>query len=550
MTLNPALPVTPLAYPATPPAARPVRPLLQALEKQFAQPFVAVDAIAGDVVCAPTGGFTVDCRDRLELLAEIAARGRVEIVEDESPICVVAVPLEGMIDQKGLVAVAPFLTRAVRRESEIESAASVLGVKRGRAFRWARSREPWNVRTLVQLAETTAENLRLKRQVLRLSNGMNEALVHARDTYIELGLLHRLSRRLHVADSEEDLWRHALKWLSDAVPARMLALVPVDGEGSPGIICHGERMLDDYALSTLVCDVRPRTGRLSFALNRAETTHATWRHPAVREMACVPVVSGDDVRAWLIAINHRGGSDSHEFGAIEIRLLDSIAAILSIHSNNSRLFRRQGDLFVSSVSALASAIDAKDRYTSGHSDRVARLSVCLAEQLGLGKSDLDVIYLGGLLHDIGKIGIDDLVLNKPGDLTDEEFQHIKLHPTLGYDILKGVRPLEKILPIVLHHHEAWNGRGYPHGLNGEQTPLLARIVAVADSFDAMTSSRPYRDGMPVERVEKIFRDEAGSQWDPAVVGAYFARRDDFRKIAAGAPDQPRGRTIDPTTWIQ
>ena len=146
----------------------------------------------------------------------------------------------------------------------------------------------------------------------------------------------------------------------------------------------------------------------------------------------------------------------------------SVATILGIHCGNIALYHEQAEFFASVVRALTSAIDAKDPYTCGHSDRVARLSVCLARELGCNKEDLNTIYLSGLLHDIGKIGIDDNVLRKPGPLTPEELEHIKTHPDLGCRILDGVKQLDKVLPVVRHHHEAWNGGGYPDGLKGEE----------------------------------------------------------------------------------
>ena len=140
--------------------------------------------------------------------------------------------------------------------------------------------------------------------------------------------------------------------------------------------------------------------------------------------------------------------------------------------------------------------------------------------------------MAGLLHDIGKIGITDSVLQKPGSLTTDEFQHIQQHPRLGFNILADIRQLSDVLPIVLHHHEQWNGKGYPAQLQGDEIPLLARITAVADAFDAMTSNRPYRDGMPLEKVEEILRNGSGSQWDPTVIDAYFSAREDIKQIMA------------------
>jgi HD-GYP domain-containing protein (c-di-GMP phosphodiesterase class II) len=139
--------------------------------------------------------------------------------------------------------------------------------------------------------------------------------------------------------------------------------------------------------------------------------------------------------------------------------------------------------------------------------------------------------MAGLLHDVGKIGIDDNVLRKAGHLTDVEFEHIKKHPELGYRILADLKPLADVLPAVLHHHEQWDGGGYPFGISGDAIPQIARILAVADAYDAMTSDRPYRRGMAEDKVQEIFRNGAGKFWDPEVVDAFFKSRDEIIAIA-------------------
>jgi putative nucleotidyltransferase with HDIG domain len=182
------------------------------------------------------------------------------------------------------------------------------------------------------------------------------------------------------------------------------------------------------------------------------------------------------------------------------------------------------------VTALAQAVELRDKHTGGHTQRVTNYALLLAEQLGLSPMDKHLLQIGTPLHDIGKIGIDDNVLRKPGPLTPAELEHIKTHPDLGCRILEGVKQLDKVMPVVRHHHEAWNGAGYPAGLKGEETPLLARIVAVADSIDAMSSDRPYRKGMSDEKLDSILRDGAGKQWDETIVDAAFSVRDELRRI--------------------
>lgn len=176
--------------------------------------------------------------------------------------------------------------------------------------------------------------------------------------------------------------------------------------------------------------------------------------------------------------------------------------------------------YVGAIRALAAALDARDGYTAGHSDRVSALSVMIGRQMGLDPQQLDVLRLGALLHDIGKIGVADRVLQKNGPLTQEEFENIKAHPTLGAHILRQIAFLTPHIPIVELHHERPDGRGYPHGLLGHATPMLARIVHVADAFDAMTTARAYRPAQtPTHAIGELWR-YAGSQFDAEVVEAF------------------------------
>jgi HD-GYP domain-containing protein (c-di-GMP phosphodiesterase class II) len=152
--------------------------------------------------------------------------------------------------------------------------------------------------------------------------------------------------------------------------------------------------------------------------------------------------------------------------------------------------------------------------------------------MGLSHHECEELYMTGLLHDIGKIGVPDGVLSKPGKLTEAEFAQIRLHPEIGYQILKNLTPLDYALPGVLHHHEAVDGSGYPYGLSGDEIPLYARVLAVGDAYDAMTSDRPYRGGMDSEKAEAILRSGAGQQWDARAVNAFFAVATEIRAIAA------------------
>jgi HD-GYP domain-containing protein (c-di-GMP phosphodiesterase class II) len=180
------------------------------------------------------------------------------------------------------------------------------------------------------------------------------------------------------------------------------------------------------------------------------------------------------------------------------------------------------ELFLGSIKMLAAAIDEKDPYTRGHSGRVAKYSSIIGDGLGMNAEDLDRLRISALLHDVGKIGVDDRVLKKPGQLTEEEFELMKQHPSKGANIMRPVAQLKEMLPGIELHHERMDGGGYPYGLQGDQIPLMARIIAVADTLDAITTNRPYQSAMDLEYALGRIRSLAVAKFDPAVVAALEA----------------------------
>ncbi len=187
-------------------------------------------------------------------------------------------------------------------------------------------------------------------------------------------------------------------------------------------------------------------------------------------------------------------------------------------------------LFINSVRMLAAAIDAKDPYTRGHSERVARYSMAIGKNLSLPDKEMRDLRISALLHDVGKIGIDDRILRKPGALSDDEFEVMKQHPAKGAAIMSGVAQLIDIIPGMKYHHEKWSGGGYPDSLQGEQIPMQARIISIADTFDAMTTNRPYQKAMDLSYVVDKIKSFAGSRFDPHVVDAFVqaVKRNDIQ----------------------
>lgn len=215
-----------------------------------------------------------------------------------------------------------------------------------------------------------------------------------------------------------------------------------------------------------------------------------------------------------------------------LTLMRQIADHLAVAWSNVNLIRDLRRLTMGSMQALARAVDAKSSWTAGHSARVQHVALEIAQQMKLSKEGIERLRYGALLHDIGKIGIRNGILDKPGKMTSEEFSIIREHPAIGDKILSPIGTFQDIIPIVRHHHEHWDGTGYPDGLAGEAIVIEARILAVADVYDALVSDRPYRKGMDAARVLSVIESEAGRQFDPDVVVAFLAMMKAKAELAA------------------
>jgi HD-GYP domain-containing protein (c-di-GMP phosphodiesterase class II) len=242
-----------------------------------------------------------------------------------------------------------------------------------------------------------------------------------------------------------------------------------------------------------------------------------WLEGTARSILAVPLGPQGKPLGCLFALDKQTG----DFDSSDAKLVRSLADESSIYLDNARLFDDLHGLLMGLLHSLTSAVDAKDTYTCGHSQRVALLSRHLARAAGLGEEEIEQIYVAALLHDVGKIGIPEAVLQKTGKLTDEEFSQMKRHPLIGSRILQDVPQLKHVLPGVLHHHERFDGRGYPDGLADDHIPLMGRIICLADSFDAMTSNRTYRPGMPIETALAEIKKCAGSHFDPKLAEAFL-----------------------------
>jgi HD-GYP domain-containing protein (c-di-GMP phosphodiesterase class II) len=338
------------------------------------------------------------------------------------------------------------------------------------------------------------------------------------ETYEELSLVYDLSARMTVNETPGTFLGEAVAELQQVVGLRWFVLH----------VSHHEFRLNDLAGQVLVAgdpplgrDEMDQVARHAMAqLNAADeakivTDVASFGLPQladhVARILVVPLAAEGKVVGLILGAEKADGSG---LSSIDSKLVNSLAQSISIFLENSMLYDDLQDMFMGTLRALVSAIDAKDAYTCGHSERVAWLGRELGKAAGLDDQMVERLYLSGLLHDVGKIGIPESVLTKPGKLTKEEFDIIKTHPRLGGKIIHGVRQMQDLVPGVLYHHERYDGRGYPEGLSGEDIPLFGRLLCLADSFDAMSSTRTYRKALPLDKVLQEVHDCAGSQFDP------------------------------------
>jgi len=247
----------------------------------------------------------------------------------------------------------------------------------------------------------------------------------------------------------------------------------------------------------------------------AYTDHA--RMEGLCSLLSVPLSLKDRV----IGVLNIYTEEPHAFNPHEINLFTSLASQAAIAIENARLFESLEEIYIEVITAMASAIDARDAYTHGHSHRVTTYAVKIAEEMRMSPAEVDIIRNASILHDVGKIGIKEDILKKPGRLTEEERREMEYHPFIGTKILQSVKLLEPVMPMVYHHHERFDGTGYPDGLRGEEIPLGARIISVADAFESMTSDRPYRKALPIEEAMAELRYGSGRQFDPRVVEIFM-----------------------------
>ena len=396
---------------------------------------------------------------------------------------------------------------------------------------------------LQAVRDMTEQNRQMQQQI----ESLNTALTNNGE---ELALLHRVNDHMRAADGPETALAELVKDLKDWMDAELVLLLhPANDEPGSGIITlvsAGARQLQRKTYE-IIWDLTHQQRELPGGFFAYSQPRGGGHWPdKVLSLVSVSLQSRGDNLAVLAAVNKRSKQD---FDSADTQILLSTANQIAVLLTNAKLYQDLEELLLGALRALTSSIDAKDTYTCGHSERVALISRRLAHWLGFDKNQVGTVHLTGLLHDVGKIGVSEQVLTKPGRLADDEFDQIKKHPRIGANILKGIKQMATVARGVLTHHERYDGRGYPDGITGKSIPPTGRIVMLADSFDAMISDRTYRKAMPLRAALAEIRRFSGTQFDPDLADALLGRRptDLLEELNAIQDDhQPSAKLYQPS----
>ena len=346
------------------------------------------------------------------------------------------------------------------------------------------------------------------------------------ECYEEIHLYHSLIGSTSVSTSPMAFLSTVADELNTALPFSWIAIrILTDKinlpEGFDGFVVGGDLGRQHPVISTvgerLALSIE---GRDPIIIDTASDPRFEGTFGFSSDVVACPIAGDCGTIGVLFAGNDAANGD--EASNIEMKLLGAASEHVSVFLRNASLYENLDSMFLGTVQAMVSAIDAKDRYTCGHSQRVAWLARELAINCGHDAEFIKRVHLAGLVHDVGKIGVPEKVLSKPGRLDEDEFKAIQAHPEIGSRILRDIPQMDGILPAVMHHHERWDGRGYPHGISGEEIPLIARIVSIADAFDAMSSTRTYRSARPRHEVLSEINRCRGTQFDPDLVAPFLA----------------------------
>ncbi len=389
--------------------------------------------------------------------------------------------------------------------------------------RWEPDRSPEEVEKLLNdllsgMADLIGQQTAHQQEIDDITEQLSQS-------FEELHLFSRIATQIKTLRFSDTMLRGLIEEIMDSMGAD-LAFAKFLQHGEQDVLVMEESLahrlpdaqgLSDRLLSLIPLETKDPENNY-FVLNNSET-NASFRPllPDPYRFLAVRIEHESEFYGWLglLSLNMR-----EIFRQNELRLLTSMAEQVAAVIANTDLYRDLERFIVNMVKSLVHAIEAKDVYTRGHSERVSEYTMRMADLLSLDRNERDNLQWASLLHDIGKIAVSEQILNKRGKLTDKEYKHIQDHSRQGFNILRPLEQLSESLPGILHHHERFDGKGYPSGLRGEGIPYFARIIAVADTYDAMTSDRAYRPAKLPEEALEILEEVAGTQLDPHLVEVF------------------------------
>jgi HD-GYP domain-containing protein (c-di-GMP phosphodiesterase class II) len=455
-----------------------------------------------------------------EKLRRLSPDAPVAVFDSLPGVIVAACPC---VERKQVVAIVAILARAegFDLDENVRRACGQLSIDAGWLAHEASALPGYGREAAARQALVLSGMLRDQLKLTGFEQELNHLAEQLANTYEELSLIYQISSGMRVNRREADFFRQTCTDVLEVMNvAAMGVALHADSGARLDPVLYGSLVFPDPVLrrltNELLLNLRQRKGQLLVNDVRADD-HFAWLAPHARQLLAVPLQRQEQTLGCMFLLDKHVG----EFDSVDSKLFNSIANQSAIYLENAQLFGDVHGLMMGLLHSLTSAVDAKDAYTCGHSERVALLSRHLAGQLGLPDAQVEQIYMAGLLHDVGKIGVPESVLQKPGRLTPEEFEQMKQHPQIGARILADVKQVRALLPGVLHHHERFDGKGYPAGLSGSAIPLMGRIICLADCFDAMTSNRTYRKALPLEVALSEIRRCAGTQFDPALAEAFL-----------------------------
>ncbi|GIL19450.1 MAG: HDIG domain-containing protein [Candidatus Jettenia sp.] len=443
-------------------------------------------------------------------MIDLLLNGEIVVVNNAMENAILPKDLVKTFGSKSMIAI-PIVSR--------DKVIGVIGVDRVGTSRPFKEREKIFLQGISHQLAIAIDNARLYREVVDRSIELSQKVE-------TIKIMHEIERSILSALESDEILETSTRMVSKLIPSDRVTIAMIDKEMNAFVYKAGFGIkltkgssipFEDTSATDIIKTRRPTFISDMAIKEKLLPLEEALLYEGYRSQIRVPLIVKDEIIGLLNVGSKRVAAFTPEHLSIIERIADQIAVALE----NARLVLDLKEMLFGAVKTLSAAIDAKSPWTAGHSERVTKYAVAIGRELGLFENMLKNLELAGLLHDIGKIGTYEIILDKPGGLTDEELKIMREHPSKGVEILVPIKHLREIIPVVKHHHESYDGTGYPEGLKGETIPFLSRILTVADAIDAMGEDRPYRNKKPRDDIVKELKRCSGKQFDPKVIDAFL-----------------------------